>query len=56
MEKDIITQALLELVAKEGKSIQDVRDYLRMRFCLEVEDLVLSRRLKKILHGEKAVA
>jgi hypothetical protein len=56
MEKDIITVALLDLVTKEGKSIKEVRDYLRMKFRMDVDDLALSRRLKKIQQAEKAVA
>lgn len=56
MEKDIITQALLTMVAKEGNSLQEVKDYLRMKFKMEVEDIVLSKRLEKNLNVEKAVA
>lgn len=56
MEKDVITIALQELVTKEGKSLSDVKHYLRLKFRLEVDELVLSGRLKKIQQGEKAVA
>ncbi|WP_187176493.1 hypothetical protein [Algoriphagus sp. AK58] len=56
MEKDLITLALQEIILKEGKSIQDVKQYLRMRFRMEVDDLVLSKRLERVVPHEKAVA
>lgn len=56
MEKDVITVALQELVMKEGKSLSEVKNYLRLKFRMEVDELVLSSRLKKIHQAEKAVA
>lgn len=56
MEKDVITVALQELVTKEGKSLSDVKHYLRLKFRMEVDEMVLSSRLKKIQQTEKAVA
>jgi hypothetical protein len=56
MEKDLITQALQEIVLKGGKGLPEVQQYLMMRFRIKTESYVLSRRLKKILNEEKAVA
>ncbi|WP_168171995.1 hypothetical protein [Algoriphagus sp. A40] len=56
MNRDIITIALQELVLREGKNMKEVQQYLRMRYSIEADELVLNRRLEKILQTEKAVA
>jgi hypothetical protein len=56
MQIDVITAALQEVLIKEGKEMEDVKHYLRMRYRLEVDNLVLSKRLEKIKQSEKAVA
>ncbi len=48
--------ALQELVMKEGKNLGEVKHYLRMKFRMEVDELVLAKRLKKLQQVEKAVA
>jgi chromosomal replication initiation ATPase DnaA len=56
MEKDLITQALKEIVVKGRKGLPEVQRYLLKRFRIKIESFVLSRRLKKLLNEEKAVA
>ncbi|WP_157963247.1 hypothetical protein [Algoriphagus litoralis] len=56
MNRDLITLALQEFVLKEGKELNEVQQYLRMKHRLDVDQLVLKRRLEKILQTEKAVA
>ncbi|TDQ14617.1 hypothetical protein DFQ04_3205 [Algoriphagus boseongensis] len=56
MEKDLITQALQEVVLKGGKGLPEVQQYLLMRYRIQTENLVLSKRLEKMLNEEKAVA
>lgn len=56
MEKDLITKAIQDLVIKEGKGITEVQYYLRMKYGMEIDCLVLDRRLEKLLLEEKAVA
>ncbi|HSF52452.1 MAG TPA: hypothetical protein VLA71_01805 [Algoriphagus sp.] len=56
MDRDLISLALQEIVIREGKGLKEVQQYLRMRYRLEAEDLVLKRRLEKMLQSEKAVA
>ncbi|MBN7813560.1 hypothetical protein J0A68_21575 [Algoriphagus sp. H41] len=56
MEPDLISAALRELVLRDGKSLKEVQQYLRMKYRLEADELVLKRRLEKMLQAEKAVA
>jgi hypothetical protein len=56
MDRDIILQALQEMTLRDGKSLKEVQQYLRMRYRVEVDDLVLKRRLEIIDQTEKAVA
>ncbi len=56
MDRDLITIALQEMVLREGKDLKEVQQYLRMRYRLEADELVLKRRLGKMLQTEKAVA
>jgi len=56
MNRDIITQTLQEFVLKEGKGLHEVQQYLRMKYRLEADQLVLKIRLEKIQQTEKAVA
>lgn len=56
MDRDIILRALQEMTLRDGKSLKEVQQYLRMRYRLEVDDLVLKRRLEKTHQSEKAVA
>lgn len=56
MNRDLITIALTEIVLRDGKDLKEVQQYLRMRYRLEADELVLKRRLEKMLQTEKAVA
>lgn len=56
MEKDLINLALYSFCIQNANSITEVAQYLKMKHRLEVELLVLQKRLDKILLEEKAVA
>lgn len=56
MNRDLITTALQEIVLRDGKDLKEAQQYLRMRYHIDVEKAVLSRRLKKLHQAEKAVA
>jgi len=56
MERDLITQALQEIALRNGKDLTEVHQYLLMRYRIQIDPLVLSKRLKKIIEEEKAVA
>jgi len=56
MNRDLILTALQEIVLQDGKDLKEVQQYLRMRYRIEADELVLKRRLEKILQTEKAVA
>ncbi|WP_157359856.1 hypothetical protein [Algoriphagus mannitolivorans] len=56
MERDLITLALQEIALKNGKDLNEVQQYLMMRYRIKVDPIALSKRLKKILEEEKAVA
>lgn len=56
MNRDLITIALQEFVLRDGKELNEVQQYLRMKYRLEADQQVLKRRLEKMLQTEKAVA
>ncbi|MDG1279605.1 MAG: hypothetical protein P8O16_20205 [Algoriphagus sp.] len=56
MEKDLINQSLHTICLQNGKSLDDASQYLKMKYRMDVENLVLEKRLNKILNDEKAVA
>ncbi|SEF70945.1 hypothetical protein [Algoriphagus boritolerans] len=56
MNRDLITLALQEFVLRDGKELNEVQQYLRMKYRIEADQLVLKRRLEKLLQTEKAVA
>jgi len=56
MEKGLINSTLHLFCIQNNKPIIEVAQYLQMKFRLEVDLLVLQKRLDKILHEEKAVA
>lgn len=56
MDRDLISLALQEIVLRNGKDLKEVQQYLRMKYRIEADDLVLKRRLEKIIHTEQAVA
>lgn len=56
MEKDLISLALQEIVLQNGKDLKEVQQYLRMRFQLDADEMVLKRRLEKMMQSGKAVA
>ncbi len=56
MNRDLISQALQEVVLRDGKNLKEAQQYLRMKYRVEADELVLERRLEKILQEEKAVA
>lgn len=56
MNRDLISIALQEFVLRDGKELKEVQQYLRMKYRLDADLLVLKRRLGKMLQTEKAVA
>lgn len=56
MNRDLITLALQEFVLRDGKELNEVQQYLRMKYRLDADQLVLKRRLETMLQTEKAVA
>lgn len=56
MERDLITLALQNLCIQLGKDPKEVHQYLLMKYRMDVDLLVLQKRLEKILSEEKAVA
>ncbi|GAA0878543.1 hypothetical protein GCM10009119_15110 [Algoriphagus jejuensis] len=56
MNSDLILETLQEVVLRDGKDLKEVQQYLRMRYRIEADELVLKRRLEKMLQAEKAVA
>ncbi|MBN3581116.1 hypothetical protein JYB64_01880 [Algoriphagus aestuarii] len=56
MERGLITQALHAICLQEGKDVKDVQQYLLMKYRIEVEELVLKKRLEKLMNEGKAVA
>ncbi|WP_158587669.1 hypothetical protein [Algoriphagus lacus] len=56
MERDLIFITLQEIVLRDGKDLREAQQYLRMRYRLDADELVLKKRLEKILQTEKAVA
>lgn len=56
MNRDLITLALQEFVLRDGKELNEVQQYLRMKYNLDVDQVILKRRLEKMLQIEKAVA
>ncbi len=56
MENDLINLALQDIYIRDNKELQDVHQYLLMKYRMEVDLLVLQKRLEKILNEEKAVA
>ncbi|WP_191321872.1 hypothetical protein [Algoriphagus aquimarinus] len=56
MEKDLITQALQTIHLQNGKDLQEVTQYLNMKYRIDIDPLVLQSRLKKMILEEKAVA
>lgn len=56
MEEGLINRALKRLVIEEGKDLREVQQYLLMKFRIDVEQLVLQKRLDKMSIQEKAVA
>lgn len=56
MNRDLITLALQEFVLRDGKELNEVQQYLRMKYRIEADQVVLKKRLEKLLQTEKAVA
>ena len=56
MAKDLITEALQTIHLQHGKDLKEVAQYLKMKYRVDVEPLLLQSRLKKLLLEEKAVA
>lgn len=56
MEKDLITQAIQTIHLQAGKDLQEVAQYLKLKYRIDVDFLVLKNRLAKILMEEKSVA
>lgn len=56
MEKDLINQSLHAICLQNGKSLDEASQYLKMKYRMDVESLILKKRLNKILNDEKAVA
>ncbi|SDD62711.1 hypothetical protein SAMN04488104_104227 [Algoriphagus faecimaris] len=56
MEKGLINRALEKLNVSDFKDLAEVKQYLKMKYRIDIDDLVLQKRLEKILNEEKAVA
>lgn len=56
MDRDLISLALQEFILRDCKDLKEVQQYLRMKYRVEADELVLKRRLDKILQAEQAVA
>ncbi|GMQ28014.1 hypothetical protein [Algoriphagus confluentis] len=56
MKRDLITQTIEKIVLKEGKELLEAQSYLTMRFRISVDLTCLSKRLKKLMQDEQAVA
>ena len=56
MEKGLINSSLHLLCIQNSKSITEAALYLQMKYRIDVDILVLQKRLNKIIHEEKAVA
>ncbi|WP_425637179.1 hypothetical protein ACPUEN_17265 [Algoriphagus yeomjeoni] len=56
MAKDLITEALQTIHLQHGKDLKEVGQYLNMKYRIDVEPVVLQKRLQKMLQEEKAVA
>ncbi|NVJ84977.1 MAG: hypothetical protein HWE15_01660 [Algoriphagus sp.] len=56
MEPGIINNALKQFCVEESKSLADVVQYLKMKYRIDADELILKKRLEKLLNQEKAVA
>ena len=56
MNRDLISIALQDFIIRDGKDLTEVQQYLRMKYRLDADHLVLKKRLEKLLQTEKAVA
>jgi len=56
MENDLITLALQDICIRDSKELQEVHQYLLMKYRMEVDLVILQRRYEKLLSQEKAVA
>ncbi|NVK49326.1 MAG: hypothetical protein HWE09_06130 [Cyclobacteriaceae bacterium] len=56
MEPGIINKALKQLCIEESKGLAEVAQYLKMRYRIDSDEIVLKKRLEKLLNQEKAVA
>jgi len=56
MEKDLINSSLHALCIQNAKSITEAAQYLKMKYRLDIEEIVLKKRLNNIISEEKAVA
>jgi len=55
MEPGIINKALKQLCIVESKPISEVVQYLKLRYQIDADEMIL-KRLEKILNQEQAVA
>jgi hypothetical protein len=56
MEPGIINKALKQLCVVESKPISEVVQYLKLRYQIDADEMILKKRLEKILNNEQAVA
>ncbi len=56
MEEGLINRALKRFVIEGGTDLREVQQYLLMKFKIDVEHLVLQKRLEKMSTQQKAVA
>lgn len=56
MEEGLIDSTLRKLVLQGENSLSEVRDYLRMKYCIEVDERVLQKRIKKLMAQNQSVA
>ncbi|WP_186300121.1 hypothetical protein [Algoriphagus algorifonticola] len=56
METGIINQAIQKLCIAEGKEVNEVIQYLKLKYRIDIDPLVLQKRIDKLMNKGKAVA
>jgi len=56
MEKGLITRAIQTLHLEKEKSLLEVKQYLSMKYKIDMEVQAIEKRLRKLIQDEKAVA
>lgn len=56
MDSGVINSAIKKLCLTEGKGLNEVIQYLKLKYKIDADEAVLQKRLEKIVTNEKAVA